>query len=96
MFERLTSLLVFAALLAAIHGCASSTHPPYVDCPAKVSGYVAGKATASYVKSCLGLPIREERHPDGRSAAVYYIDNQTRVVFLFDKAGALVKTTREK
>jgi hypothetical protein len=81
--------------VVAVFGCASTLAAEpgqQPTCPASVDGYTAGESTSEFVKECLGIPIHEDHNPDGRFVYLYQIDGKTKVAFLFDASGKLIRT----
>ena len=88
------SHFIFAILFTAVSGCASnqSLVAHLANCPKDYEPFVAGEATAEFVRSCMGKPIYEDHNPDGRFVYVYKSKEDTsRLTFLFDSSQKLLK-----
>jgi len=96
--EHQVQLKTIAVSLAviALEGCTTPDPTASAPCPTQISGYMAGQATAEFVKRCLGTPLSEDHNKDGRFVYLYNT-NETPTAkiitsFLFDSGGKLIRT----
>jgi hypothetical protein len=89
--SKTTSLSLSFAVLALLAGC-GTTPSTSSTCPKTVDDYKAGEATSELVLRCMGKPSHEDHNPDGRYVYLYDINESTKLTFLFDKSGSLIRT----